>query len=260
MDYYFGFFLKKLISAFLLPLPLCLGVIGVGLLFLWFTQKQKVGKVLVTGGAVLLFLLSSEIVSVTMISPLDQAYPVYRADRNNPVKFVVVLSGGGGSKGGIPLNTNSYGTYATLSRLMEGIRVYKCNPNSKIVLTGKSFSNGMAYSELEAWLLVNLGIPVNDLLLDKESLDTFDEAVNVKKIVKNEPFVLVSSASHLPRALKLFQKQGMNPIPAPTDFETASSLDLSASGFIPDTRNICSIDVAIHEYLGILWSRMRGQL
>jgi uncharacterized SAM-binding protein YcdF (DUF218 family) len=257
--YSFGFFLKKLISAFLMPLPVCLSIVIIGLVFLWFTKRQKIGKILVTAGTALIFIMSMEIVLDIIISPLDQAYPVYRADKNKPVKFVVVLSGGAGFKNGIPMNTSS--SYVTLSRLMEGLRVYRCNQGSRIILTGGPVSSRVPFSIIEACFLVQLGIPKEDLILDIKSLDTAEEALNVRKIIKGEQFVLVTSSIHMPRALKLFQKQGMNPTPAPTGFRILSS-DLSLSDFIliPNSDNLRAIDTAIHEHLGTLWSKMHGQL
>lgn len=251
------FFLKKLISVFLMPLPLCLGVIFIGLIFLWFTKKDKIGKILVTIGAILLFFMSTGIMTIMIVGPLDQLYPVYTLVENRPVKFVVVLSGGARYKDGIPLNTNS--DHATLSRLMEGVRVYKCNPGSKIILTGRSISQRIPFSVVEACLLVGLGIPKEDIILDTESLDTAEEALNVKKITGNEPFVLVTSSLHMTRALKLFQKQGMGPILAPTDFVIVPSY-LSVSDFIPNTGSLRSIDKTFHEYLGIFWAKICGQI
>lgn len=251
------FFLKKLISPFILTMPLCFGLIIIGLVFLWFTKKQRIGKILVTAGAVILLAMSLSFVAKIIVSPLDQAYPVYKVDKNKPVKFVVVLSGGAGFNADIPMNTS--GDYVTLSRLMEGIRVYKYNPGAKIILTGGPVSSKIPFSIVEACLLAQLGIPKEDLVLDIESFDTAEEALNVKIIINKEQFVLVTSAIHMPRALKLFQKQGMNPIAAPTGFYVIPCC-LSISDFIPDAGNLCAIDAAIHEYLGLTWSKIRGQL
>lgn len=251
----FGFFLKKLFSAFLLPLPFSLAIIFLGLIFLWFTKKQKVGKILVTIGAVLLLFMGTRIATVLIISPLDHAYSVYKIDKNNPVKFIVVLSGGAGFTSGVPMNTNS--DHVTLSRIMEGIRIYKSIPGSKIVLTGGPVSSTIPFSVIESYLLVQLGIPKEDIILDTKSLDTTQEVLNVRKIVKDEPFVLVTSAVHMTRAVKLFQKQGMSPISAPTDFYVSGRSYIIP---IPSASSLHSIDAAIHEYIGIFWAKMHGKL
>ncbi len=63
----------------------------------------------------------------------------------------------------------------------------------------------------------SLGIPADKLLAETRSLDTYGNARGVKPIVKDAPFVLVTSASHLPRAMIIFQTLGMRPIPAPAN-------------------------------------------
>ena len=252
-----GFSIKKFISAFLLPFPICLCLIIFGLIFLWFTRKQKLGKIFVTVGALLLLVLSLSVVSNLLVLKLDNAYLAYTPSKSNPVKFVVVLSGGANHKYGIPMNTS--GDRITLVRLMEGIRVYKSNPGSKLILTGRAIPPRTPFSIIEASLLVSLGIPKDDIILDTQSLDTSEEALNVKKIVGDEPFVLVTSSSHMTRAFKLFHKQGMTPIPAPTDFESDSD-SLSVNDFIPNTGSLNSLDGITHEYIGLVWSKLRGQL
>ena len=72
--------------------------------------------------------------------------------------------------------------------------------------------------------LVALGIPGEDIYTDSTSKNTFENAVNAKKIVDSlhlqDPFLLVSSAMHLPRAKLVFAKQGMNVVPYPCDFDS----------------------------------------
>jgi uncharacterized SAM-binding protein YcdF (DUF218 family) len=156
---------------------------------------------------------------------------------------------------------NTKADRTTLVRLMEGIRIYKSSPGSKIILTGRSASPRTPFSVIEAALLVRLGIPKEDIVLDTMSLDTSEEAMNVKKIVGKEPFALVTSSIHMTRAIMLFRKLGMNPIPAPTDFEKdqygLTYFDLMP---LPNAESLNTLDRVVHEYIGIAWSRMRGQL
>ncbi|MGB9488546.1 MAG: hypothetical protein WCD04_20825 [Terriglobia bacterium] len=51
--------LKKIFSRLFSPIPLCIEVLLAGLLLLWFTRKQKAGRIVVTFAAVLLLLFSS---------------------------------------------------------------------------------------------------------------------------------------------------------------------------------------------------------
>jgi uncharacterized SAM-binding protein YcdF (DUF218 family) len=72
--------------------------------------------------------------------------------------------------------------------------------------------------------LVELGIPAEDILTDAASRNTLENAINSLKIIDSAhlqgPFLLISSAMHLPRAKNVFQKQGINVIPYPCDFDS----------------------------------------
>jgi uncharacterized SAM-binding protein YcdF (DUF218 family) len=75
-----------------------------------------------------------------------------------------------------------------------------------------------------------------------------------KSLIGDEPFILVTSATHMPRAMMLFESLGLNPIPAPTNFYKTES----NSFFIaPEVESFNISRIAIHEYIGILWSKIR---
>ena len=86
---------------------------------------------------------------------------------------------------------------------------------------------------------------------------TFEEAYYMKKRVGNKPFILVTSAYHMPRTIKLFQKAGLNPIAAPTDFNKNKE-----SGFLTmlQSRQVQNIEHAWHEYLGMLLYKLQGKI
>mgnify|MGYP005654535111 CR=1 FL=1 len=62
------------------------------------------------------------------------------------------------------------------------------------------------------------GVDRENIIIEKKARDTKDHPIYVKEIVGKDKFVLVRSASHMPRAMGLFKKHGMEPIPAPTDY------------------------------------------
>jgi len=83
----------------------------------------------------------------------------------------------------------------------------------------------------------------------------------VKEIVGKDKFILVTSAAHMPRAMGLFRKQGMEPIPAPTDYmagEREGGLRLGM--FFPSAGSLEKAGSAIHEYLGMVWGKLRSQI
>ena len=69
------FVVKKIVALFFYPVGLCLGILILGLFCLWATRRQRLGKVLVTLGTVLLLLLSTSFISSGLLVPLEHRYP-----------------------------------------------------------------------------------------------------------------------------------------------------------------------------------------
>ena len=114
------FLLKKIVTPFLMPLSACLLLALMGVFFLWFTRKQKTGKVLITVCTLLLGLFSYGVVSDTLVKPLEGEYPPLRSlEAVRDVKWLVVLSGGSGVDKALPLST--YLSEASLKSLSKAL-------------------------------------------------------------------------------------------------------------------------------------------
>jgi uncharacterized SAM-binding protein YcdF (DUF218 family) len=258
------FFLKKLVSFLFLPLPMCLAVAGVGLVLMWFTRRQRAGKITVTVGFCLLTVLGFRAVANLFIGPLEHDFhPLLvegtRADaldaRAKDARWIVVLGGGHSYSRQLP--ANSALNVSTLARLVEATRLKRLVPKAKMILSG-GFGGSITHAEILADTAVALGVPREDLVLEKRTFDTADEAHFISPIVGQDPFILVSSASHLPRAVALFRKQGKDPLPSPADFTTGPGWSLES--FFPSSTSLGKLERASHEYVGWIWSRLRGQL
>ena len=259
------FALKKAVSRLLFPLPFTVGLAAIGLLLLWFSKRQKLGKVLVTVGLVLLLLLSSEAVSTLLIDPLEKAHPAYgpaqvAAVDEGAVEYIVVLAGGTDFFPEYPV-TRQIGR-GSVGRLVEAVRVHKRCPNSKLVLSGGLYANPETPQEMltNYRFVTMLGVDETDIIVRNISRDTAEEARNVAPVVGEAPFFLVTSASHMPRALALFEAQGLHPIPAPTSYMTELLHFIGAESFYPSAGNLLKSERAIYEYLGMLWAKVRGQM
>ncbi len=261
------FILKKIISAFLYPLPLSLLLSFLGLYLLWFTTKQKMGKIVVSVGLVVLTLFSYHVVTDVLLRPLERKYDAFEMNGTSSVtpnteseaaiKFVVVLGGGHTSDSELPL-LSQMNTHPVV-RLMEGIRIYRKFPGSKLLLSGGGAFDQISEAEVMARVAREMGIPERDIILESKSKDTKDEALFIKPMVGNEPFVLVTTASHIPRSMALFKKLGMNPIASPVGHSIKDRQGLRFYSFFPSTDSIINAELAIHEYLGMAWAKLRGQ-
>ncbi len=102
----------------------------------------------------------------------------------------------------------------------------------------------------------SIGVGASDIIVEPNPKDTKDEARIISDIVKDNPFVLVTSATHMKRAVALFEFYGLSPVPAPTYFRVKES---GAYSLVPSVRSLEKSEAALHEYLGIIWASLMGQ-
>jgi uncharacterized SAM-binding protein YcdF (DUF218 family) len=106
-----------------------------------------------------------------------------------------------------------------------------------------------------AQLAQDLGVGRQDMILEAQPRDTEDEARLIAPIVGQQPFILVTEASHMPRALALFRKQGTHPIADPAGFRTGHRPAVA-----PDAEDLRGSERAVYEYLGLAWAKIRGKI
>jgi len=244
------FLLKKFIAAFLTPMALCWEILLCGIILLWFTRKKKAAKIFLTIGLGLLYLLSFRPLSSAFLSPLENRYPYYKG--SDTVSYILVL--GGGSVDDPRLPVFSQLSDPSLNRLVEGIGIYRRIQGAKLIFSGKKVAALMSSAAQ------SLGVKENAILVEKSARDTKDEARTIQRIVGKAPFILVTSAAHIPRAMALFEKRGMHPIAAPVRYLVRGEYYLNAEFFLPSPGELYKTERAWHEYLGLIWAKIRGQI
>lgn len=251
------FFLKKFLSPLFFPLPLCFLVLAVGLALLWFTRRQKTGRVIVTSGFAVLVVLTYGWVSDPLLRSLERAYPPPAAAAMVQAKWVVVLGGGTSSDTSLPLTARMTGS--TLARLVEGIRLQRQIPGSRLLLSGAAVFGSGSDAEAMSALAVALGVAPASIVLDDASPDTETQAVNVARIVGGEGCIVVTSAYHMQRAIGLFAKAGLKPVPAPAQYIVQANRGIGPGDFYPGIGGLVTAHIMTNEYLGIAWARLRGR-
>ncbi len=253
------FLLKKIVAPLFFPLSLCLEILLAGIFLLWFTRKQKAGKIIVSIGVVILIAFSYGAASDILLRPLEYKYPpMTDMSAVLDVEWVVVLSGGSSSDAHLPITGRL--SHASLVRLVEGIRIHRKLLKSKLILSGGGAFNTVAEAKTMADVAVILGIDSKDFILESESKDTKDQARFIRKIVGENRSVLVTSASHMPRSIALFKKRGMHPIPAPIGHKVKERQKITPAIFFPSAGRIAKMEHAFYEYLGLVWAKLRGQI
>jgi uncharacterized SAM-binding protein YcdF (DUF218 family) len=223
-----------------------------GTLSLFFGRLRKLAIILVVIGIISYITLGAGPVSYWLIGKLEHRYPALNnLDNVKNIDTIVVLAGHAEPDPCFPIS--SVVSSSTAFRLMEATRLRQFIPGSTIVITGAG-----DVPNLMKEVLVSIGIPGKDVITENYSLNTFESAANIRKILGPKDFILVTSAGHMPRSILVFRKAGMNPIPAPTDYMAGTNI--FAASFLPTPLHLMYSDLAVHEYIGMLWYKITGRL
>lgn len=250
------FTLKKVIGALLLPLPALLLIMAAGLLLLWFSRWQKSGKSLVSVAWLLLILLGLQPIADRLLGSLENRWPTWQ--NQHSVDYIVVL--GGGYTWNPEWAPSSNMLNNSLPRLTEGIRIWRANPGAKMIFTGAAAeTNPVSTAEVSSRVAQSLGVPAAAILTLDKPRDTEEEAREVAKITGSHPIALVTSASHLPRAMLFFQRQGLQPYPAPANQLAITSPLNIWDRMIPSALWLGHSERAFYEAIGRLWQQIKPQ-
>lgn len=244
----FGFIIKKTITFFVEPMGLVVSLFAIGLYFL-FTQKNRFAKISLSSSFAFLILFSYPPFSNMLVENLENRYEKY--DYKTNIKYIHVLGGGHTTDVTQPLSSKL--SDASTKRVLEGVIIYKNTPKSKLIFTGYEGKTDVSTAQMNANLALALGVPKEDMIINPVPKDTKEEAAFSKTIVGKSQFVLVTSATHMPRSMRLFNNIGMNPVAAPTYFKKSD-----INRYVPDTNSFENSRMSIHEYLGILWAKIRS--
>ncbi len=258
------FWLKKFVSFNLSPLPLCIGLSLLGLIVGCSARRARLGRRVLLAAAVLLFLFSNRFVSKHLLGSLEAQYyaiPEIPADTRVPdsiaaCRVVAVLGGGHKEMPGIPA-TGQLSTSA-LARIVEATRIIRLLPNARLIVSGPGEPGHPSHAAVLAAAATSLGVDPARITLIDTARDTEDESFAFAKLSHGERTALVTSAWHMPRAAHLFRKAGVNFVSCPTDFIAREDNHLYWSDFACDSESLQRSTLAVHEWLGLLWLRLRN--
>lgn len=250
-----GFFAKKALATFLQPL----GAAAFLLFVAWLRRGRRDAIVFVCFAVFIIYASALPWLPQALASPLEEGLqPHVRMANARAPALIVVLSGGYSPN--LTRQPWDEMNESTLRRTLEGVRLAKLYPQATLWLSGGDGRAEAKAAVSMARLAQQLGIPSTRIRIEADSLDTHDQALALAKAVGDTPMLLVTSAFHMRRSLALFRTAGCQPIAAPTDFISSSQFRFSAYDLRPGGDSIDDTGKALHEYQGLLWSRLRGQL
>ena len=246
------FIIKKWLGGLLMPFPLFLLVFLIALILLLFTQKQKVAKYLLVGSFIFIFLMSFMPVSERFTHGVERKHlPILQKDVNQNFDYILLLGSGGIADPSLPVNSQLSATANV--RFLEALRLFQANPRAKFVVSGSGFGDVKTHAQMMQELAIIMGVPKAQIIRLDNSLDTDDEAKRMSKIIRGKKAVLITSATHMDRALNLFYKYGTAPTAAPSNFLAKNrSGEVPLYYYIPNAYQLYKSKVTWHEYIGRL--------
>ena len=222
-----------------------------GLCGLAIKRIRSKAQYLLIAGASIYLVFSNGLVAAMLIGPLEYRHPaILQLDDFTYVDTVVVLTSYAADDQDMPLSSRAGSSAAY--RVLEASRLYSEGQVARVFVSGDATA-----ATIMAELLVVTGIPATVIEVDKEAKHTVDSAIRLESYLGMSEFFLVTSAGHMPRAMGVFRANGMNPVPAPTDYQLPS--DTGSASMRPTPFHLRVSDLAVHEYMGLLWYRLSGK-
>lgn len=259
-------YLSKLLPLFFYPLGLACVLMVVALVTLGKRPRWAAGAI--TLALIVLLGASNGWVSSWLVRSLEAQIPPTVVPT---AEAIVVL--GGATKPALPprpgVDLSEQG-----DRIFYAAQLYKQQKAPLIIVSGGRIDwtrRGTPESTDMANILSQIGVPASVIIQEPDSLNTYENAVNVRKILNErgiDQVLLVTSAMHMPRSLSIFKRQGIAAIPAPTDFlvsnnqlqSLSSSPQATLLNLMPDSDRLEHFTRALKEYVGLVVYRLRGWL
>ncbi len=239
------FLLKKAISHLLYPSGLVFIFLFLALLSSFSRYRRSQTRFFLLLAA-LLFYFSATFLPSLILKPLENRYPRPEKEALAKSEAIVLLPCYIASNPGLAL-TDRFGG-ETSKRFLAALLLKKQFPEKPLFIIGAGSKEGPGASYLKE-LAEKLGFE-KIVALDSAN-DTASSARIAKKYLAGRPFVLVTAAYHLPRAVFLFRREGLSPIPYPAYRVVKPQDGFSLRDLWPHPLNLFYSDLATHEYLGL---------
>lgn len=238
------YFLSKAFWFLARPGSLLLLIILIGTLVAWM-RPAGTGRVWLTALSALLLFVTFAPVAAWLARPLEQRFPVPAA---LPAKIDGILVLGGFSNADIAERTGSLAVSESAERIMISAALARRHPEARLVISGR----GEDHPTMSAWLS-DLGLARNRIVFESRARNTFENAAlsyREARPGKEEVWLLVTSALHMPRAVGVFRQIGWDLIPYPVDYQVADVAPLT--GWPDLAANLVSLGAVLKEWVGLV--------
>jgi uncharacterized SAM-binding protein YcdF (DUF218 family) len=243
-------YVEKLLPILIYPLGLSL-LLCIIAFTLSFAGRARALRVSIAAAVIPLWLASTPAFADLLTALLEEQNPPVPIETISPKDVVVVL--GGGVVQQVPMGLTQQAPSAG-DRLIQAMRLWRAGKAQTIIVSGGNLPWGRpsaSEASVAAELLHAYGVPPDSIIVESNSRNTHQNAINTAGIWRERHFrsgLLVTSATHMPRALASFRKVGLDVAPWPVDFRGRSyPLVYSVFDLLPDASSLDRTTTAIKE-------------
>ncbi len=256
------FIASKTLGVFVQPLNLLFSLIGLAGILLIFGKRKIAGKILIWVCALFILCGYTQIADLALsILERQTDLPATTQFDEKPLGIIVL---GGTTTSNKQVRTDWYHLNSSAERITEAIILAKKYPSALLVFTGGSGDlKGKKNDEALAFriLFEQMDAVQNEVLLEAEAKNTWQNAVNTHAMIKNREianWLLVTSAFHMPRAIGSFTKAGLDVIAWPTDYRA----DVIKFPWLTadSTEQFSKLNLLFHELAGIIVYKLSGRM
>lgn len=254
--------MSDFLSALLSVDGLLVGLVS-GVVWLWSAPRSRAPRWWLTGLLIVYLPASINGIARLASAPLRDSFHTFRiSDAPAEPRAIVVLGAGARTVHGYEQRIGVM-TLVGAARVLEAARVFQLLGGLSVVSSGGAPEGEAMIPESEVMRrgLLELGVPDSRIVLESESKVTRDEAIFTAQLLRDRGItscILVTSDTHMRRALGTFRRAGLNAVPA---------IALDPIGFasrrrrwVPTQQALEFSQEVLHEYIGLAWYRLRGWL
>jgi uncharacterized SAM-binding protein YcdF (DUF218 family) len=257
-------------TARLSSLPLIVVMFGAGVALLNVRRTARAGRIWLTCVWIGFWLATTPLGSGVIAWPLSTGQrPIESRAEAKGATAVVMLGGGTVSHVAYGIGVDDLG--ASGLRIVETVRVYRLlrvaaapGGGEALVIVSGGDTQHLTPPRTEASAYrdaaIRLGVPADRVVLEDRSRTTREEALLLKPLLAARhisTFVLVTSPTHMPRALRTLRAVGLDPIPSPSPARTLSPARWS---LLPNRESLGVSDEAVYEACAFVYYLARGWL
>ncbi|MCW8915548.1 MAG: YdcF family protein [Magnetovibrio sp.] len=255
-----SFLAAKLLGFLLNPYSLFIAGLGLSFILLMTTRKLRAGRYLLTLVLGCYVVFGMFPIGTWAINQLEDRFPMAK-DHPAPIAGILVL--GGSVSTVMTRERGQVSVGGNIERLTEFVRLSQRHPEAKLAYIGgqgRVFDRKPTEAEVSKRFLDEIGMDTSTVWFEDKSRNTEEGAyVSYAHLQPGDaPWVLITSASHMPRAVGLFRKAGWSIMAHPVDYGTLPGGHISWTPKWPGS--LGPLNAAIYEWAGLVFAWTRGKI